>query len=504
MNQPELAALLRQNVRIAEDGQVIANNENVVVTQEEQHYTIQIGSNVTLTLSCAELEHLFSYPFQRPPRAPYFVGRQRELSELLDNLKPAHVVTLCGAGGIGKTALAAEAVWRLTPHHIPPKLFPDGIIYYDFSQEPQVTQVLSDIARTFGDDPQRGTPATAAQRALAGRQALLVLDSTEKADDLPALLAVRGGCGVLMTSRQRKDALARRLDLSPLQIDEATKLLLACSNRNQFDIENAQCICQLVGRWPFALCLVGRYLEQRPEDVSHYLEKLKQNILRTLHQGEHPLDSVPRFLANCVAQVSLDAQRVLAVVGILANAPFNREVVANVLDMPVYAGGRLLGELVNYGLLVRKKRLYEVTHRLIHTYAESRLPLSDEQAHSKFMERFIDYYFRFVQESRRKENSLAAIEAEYPHLLKALQKLRACYEQKGDVAGELLIDFVEAMDSYWKAHDEYETQFTWLTEAYIAACDLEQPVFQAKLICRLARLMSKEQDSKILHRTSRA
>ena len=43
-------------------------------------------------------------PLQRPPRAKHFTGRERELAQLLDDLQPGRVVTLCGPGGIGKTA----------------------------------------------------------------------------------------------------------------------------------------------------------------------------------------------------------------------------------------------------------------------------------------------------------------------------------------------------------------------------------------------------------------
>lgn len=54
-------------------------------------------------------------PLQKPPRAQHFVGREDELSSLLNDLQPGRVVTICGPGGMGKTALAAEAVWQLSP-----------------------------------------------------------------------------------------------------------------------------------------------------------------------------------------------------------------------------------------------------------------------------------------------------------------------------------------------------------------------------------------------------
>ena len=69
-----------------------------------------------------------SVPLSRLPRAEHFTGRERELAQLLESLQPDRAVILCGPDGIGKTALAAEALWTLAPADDPPDRFPDGII----------------------------------------------------------------------------------------------------------------------------------------------------------------------------------------------------------------------------------------------------------------------------------------------------------------------------------------------------------------------------------------
>ena len=65
--------------------------------------------------------------------------------------------------------------------------------------------VAAQSTKRGGEEP-RPTPADGARRALADRRALLFLDGTETADDLRAVLDLRGGCGVLVTSRRRADA----------------------------------------------------------------------------------------------------------------------------------------------------------------------------------------------------------------------------------------------------------------------------------------------------------
>lgn len=69
-------------------------------------------------------------PFKLPPRAPEFVGRQQELRDLCNRLRAGQSVGLsalvAGLAGVGKSALAAEALATLAHD---PAAFPGGIIY---------------------------------------------------------------------------------------------------------------------------------------------------------------------------------------------------------------------------------------------------------------------------------------------------------------------------------------------------------------------------------------
>ena len=135
-------------------------------------------------------------PLQRPPRVEHFTDRKKELAQLLEDLQPGRVATLCGPGGIGKTALAAEAVWSLAPENEPSERFPDGILFYSFYGKPDPALALEHIALSYGEEP-RPSPKEAALRVLSGKHALLILDGTEEAEDLQTVLDVRGRCGVL-------------------------------------------------------------------------------------------------------------------------------------------------------------------------------------------------------------------------------------------------------------------------------------------------------------------
>jgi len=91
-------------------------------------------------------------PLQRPLRPMYFIGREMEIDEILNYLRPGRIITLCGPGGLGKTAIAVEIIWRLSPDDKPPIVFPDGIVSHSFYDKSGTGLALEHIIRSF--DPQ--------------------------------------------------------------------------------------------------------------------------------------------------------------------------------------------------------------------------------------------------------------------------------------------------------------------------------------------------------------
>jgi len=91
--------------RIKGDGNVIGNNTRVTIIKETKISPPAIKPKI---------------PLQKPLRVPHFIGREKELEDLLRYLQPGRAITICGPGGMGKTALTAEAVWQLAPDNAPP------------------------------------------------------------------------------------------------------------------------------------------------------------------------------------------------------------------------------------------------------------------------------------------------------------------------------------------------------------------------------------------------
>ena len=137
-----------------------------------------------------------------PAQLTSFVGRDAEVSQLRDMLAQNRLVTLTGAGGVGKTRLAVQVAAQLAGE------FGDGVWFVDLAPitDPEVVPVA--VARALGlpDQPGRTTMDTVI-RFVADRRMLVVLDNCEhlldaSADLVVALLGAAARLTLLATSRE--------------------------------------------------------------------------------------------------------------------------------------------------------------------------------------------------------------------------------------------------------------------------------------------------------------
>ena len=354
-----------------------------------------------------------------PPPHVNFLGREDDIQWLLNRLQPGRTVTLCGPGGIGKSAIVAQALNRLQRAGTLTTLFPGGVFYHDFYKESQAAVALENIARECGEEP-RPTRAAAAQRALANRTGLLVLDGCEQADDLDAVLAVRGQCAVMLTSRRHSDAPGEWRDLEPLPSMDAMTLLLDWAGNRIASPREARAIVELLGRLPLAVRLAGRYLATSGESATDYEKWLRESRLDALDHGKHQAESVPVLLARSIEALDDATQAALAVVGVLAPVSFDRSSVAAALDTSPAQAGRWLGKGVDYGLLLRPDERYTVSHALVHTFLRKRcVPTRDTVA--RLAANFTELS---EEQSALGPAGYAVLNGERPHLGAVVQSCR--------------------------------------------------------------------------------
>jgi predicted ATPase/DNA-binding CsgD family transcriptional regulator len=137
-----------------------------------------------------------------PVQLTSFVGRDAQLTQLRGILADNRLVTLTGAGGVGKTRLAIQVAAQLAGE------FGDGVWYADLAPitDPELVPVT--VARALGlpDQPGRSTMDTLL-RFIRDRQMLIVLDNCEhlldaSAELVVALLGVAARLTLLATSRE--------------------------------------------------------------------------------------------------------------------------------------------------------------------------------------------------------------------------------------------------------------------------------------------------------------
>ncbi len=141
-------------------------------------------------------------PTNLPEPISELVGRDDVLGEILSLASAHRLVTLTGAGGIGKTRLAVAAARRLLPQ------FADGVCLAEFSPIADPGPVPVTVAAAIGLDLGGGVAtAERVSQALAGRRLVLVLDTCEHVMGAAAALAeavlrVGGTLRMLATSRE--------------------------------------------------------------------------------------------------------------------------------------------------------------------------------------------------------------------------------------------------------------------------------------------------------------
>jgi predicted ATPase/DNA-binding XRE family transcriptional regulator len=157
-------------------------------------------------------------PSNLPLQLTSFVGRESEGREIAERLRgPARVrlLTLSGAGGIGKTRLAVQAGFQLLDH------YPDGIWFLDFAPLRSPDLLARTAADGLGVTEAHGQPVLdALLDHLQGKSCLLIFDNCEHLVRASADLAERilrgcAGVQILATSRE------------PLQIGGETALRVA-------------------------------------------------------------------------------------------------------------------------------------------------------------------------------------------------------------------------------------------------------------------------------------
>jgi predicted ATPase/DNA-binding CsgD family transcriptional regulator len=348
-------------------------------------------------------------PNNLPPQLTSFIGRERELAEIAAALDGTRMLTLTGAGGCGKTRLAAETAADALER------FPDGAWWVELAPLSDPDAIGPTLGEALAVKPLAGQSSLAAVVAhLAGARALVVLDNCEHLLDASAETAeaLLRGCPevvVLATSRSplavageahwRVPSLSLPAAAAPAQIEEAVarsdavRLFVerALKVRPNFRVDagNAAAIAQIcrdLDGIPLAIELAAARVRvlgarQLAATLSDRFRLLtggarsampRQQTLRASVDWSHELltgdeQLLLRRLAVFAGGWTLDAAE-----EVCADAALDRP---SILD--------LLTSLVDKSLVIAEEHGGDVRHRLLETvrqYALDRLAQAEETA----------------------------------------------------------------------------------------------------------------------------
>jgi predicted ATPase/class 3 adenylate cyclase len=148
------------------------------------------------------LRTLDASPGNLPVPVTSFLGREREVSVIMELLESHRLVTLTGVGGVGKTRLALHVAAAMKEE------FPDGIWFVELAQVGDPAAVPDAVAAALALAPQPGVSISdSVVQGLASRQALVVFDNCEHVlgaagDLIEAILERSHLTRILATSRE--------------------------------------------------------------------------------------------------------------------------------------------------------------------------------------------------------------------------------------------------------------------------------------------------------------
>src|SRR5215472_8777713 len=109
-----------------------------------------------------------------PRQLTSFVGRERELGDVITALRGHRLLTICGPGGAGKTRLALAAAERLLP------AFPGGVFLAEIADVTDPQLVATSVASALGIRERPGVQiVTSLIDALGEAQVLILLENCE-------------------------------------------------------------------------------------------------------------------------------------------------------------------------------------------------------------------------------------------------------------------------------------------------------------------------------------
>jgi tetratricopeptide (TPR) repeat protein len=220
-----------------------------------------------------------------PPRNPNFTGRAELLHRLGERLTAGGATAvlpaaLHGMGGIGKTQMAVEYIYRHLHDY-------DVIWWIQATQQAQVRAGLTELAQRLrlpgSSEAHTAVPAVREALRLGRpfRSWLLVFDSAESPEAVRPFFPANGPGEILITSRNPDWAgIARPLEVAVFKREEAKELLRR--RGPEIDDEEADRLAETLGDLPLAIEQAATWRAETGMPVREYLRLFDEKVTEIL------------------------------------------------------------------------------------------------------------------------------------------------------------------------------------------------------------------------------
>jgi predicted ATPase/DNA-binding SARP family transcriptional activator len=430
-------------------------------------------------------------PHNLPAQPTPFIGRQEELEQLTAYLSDSktRLITISGAGGMGKTRLAIAVAEQLVGEQPGHALFPDGVYFVSLAPLTSANHIVKAITTAFDKNLSFSGDIEQLLDFLRPKRLLLILDNFEHLLDGAVIVAriiqSAPGVQVMVTSRERLQLRGEQLfPIEGLDVPEsalseglmeytAVALLLQSARRVQPNFSPGKSelmvlvdICRRLEGMPLGIELAAAWVDSLP--LSDILAELESSIdLLEIEMRDMPARH--RSLRGMYEASWLRlSKREQSVLGRLC--PFRGGFTRQAAEEVAGATLPILSLLVSKSLLQFQpaEQRYRV-HQLLRQYSAQKMSTIDqlEAAHDAHSQ----YYLNFVRareeamQGRGQQAALAEISGEFENIRAAWlwAAKREDYESIGQVVHALLWGYCDRMWSFYEGIELRQQALTLLS-----------------------------------------
>ncbi|ACO45172.1 LuxR C-terminal-related transcriptional regulator [Deinococcus deserti] len=432
-----------------------------------------------------------------PPRPNPLLGREDILltaSRILSDRR-IRLLTLRGPGGIGKTRLALDLAYRLSPE------FERGAVWVNLAELREPSEVVPAVAQALGV-PAGDRADLIAQ--LGPQSVLVVLDNFEHlapaASDVAALTAGAPNLRILVTSRTALHVRGEQeLPVGPLPLpalrepglaSPAVRLFVACAQTvdplfqlTTINEPAVRRICELLEGIPLALELAAARLRAvTPQGLLEWLERPLEVLSDGPRDGPHHGHSLSSTIGWSVDLLTPEQREVFAVCGAFIGG-FTLPALEAVTEK-ASARQALIG-LVEHSL-VQPAEGPQPRWRLLEPVREYAADLFGTLNEAEGLrERHARYYLALAEQAKRRGEHLAPecfsrLAPDDANLNAALK----WFVEAGRTAQALRL--VRALGPYW-GHEATQKHHGWLRQIVTMTDAADEPALLADALCALGQ-----------------